>query len=41
MNTVEKAIWYIEGHFSGGITLDDIAASAGLSRFTCHVPLRL
>ena len=33
MNTVEKAIWYIEGHFSEGITLDDIAASAGLSRF--------
>lgn len=33
MNAVEKAIWFIEGHFSEAITLDDIAASAGLSRF--------
>ncbi|MEK1888036.1 MAG: AraC family transcriptional regulator [Phyllobacterium sp.] len=33
MNAVEKAIWFIEGHFAEGITLDDIAASAGLSRF--------
>jgi AraC family transcriptional regulator len=33
MNPVEKAIWFIEGHFAEGITLDDIAASAGLSRF--------
>ena len=33
MNAVEKAIWFIEGHFSETITLDDIASSAGLSRF--------
>jgi AraC family transcriptional regulator len=33
MNPVEKAIWFIEGHFAEDITLDDIAASAGLSRF--------
>ncbi len=33
MNSVEKAIWFIEGHFAEDITLDDIAASAGLSRF--------
>lgn len=33
MNPVEKAIWFIEGHFAEDITLDDIAASAELSRF--------
>lgn len=33
MNPVQKAIWFIEGHFAESITLDDIAASAGLSRF--------
>lgn len=33
MNPVEKAIWFIEGHFAEDITLDDIAASAGISRF--------
>lgn len=33
MNPVEKAIWFIEGHFAEDITLDDIAASVGLSRF--------
>ncbi|QND53154.1 AraC family transcriptional regulator [Phyllobacterium sp. 628] len=33
MNPVEKAIWYVEGHFAEEITLDDIAGVAGLSRF--------
>ena len=33
MNPVKRAIWFIEGHFAEEITLDDIAASAGLSRF--------
>lgn len=33
MNSVEKAIWYVEGHFAEEITLDDIADVAGLSRF--------
>jgi AraC family transcriptional regulator len=30
---VGKALWYIETHFGGEITLDDIAAAAGVSRF--------
>lgn len=34
MNPVEKAVWYIESHFTGEISLDDIAAAGGLTRFT-------
>lgn len=30
---VEKAIWFIESHFSEEITLDDLAGVCGLSRF--------
>jgi AraC family transcriptional regulator len=33
MNAVGKAIWFIETHFSEEISLDDIASSAGLSRY--------
>src|SRR5260221_8800106 len=33
MNAVGKAIWFIETHFSGDISLDDIARSAGVSRY--------
>lgn len=30
---VEKAIWFIESHFSGAVALDDVARVCGLSRF--------
>ncbi|MCV0396345.1 MAG: AraC family transcriptional regulator [Rhizobiaceae bacterium] len=30
---VERAIWYVESHFSRGVTLDDVAGVCGLSRF--------
>lgn len=30
---VEKAIWFIESHFAGNITLDDVAKVCDLSRF--------
>jgi len=33
MNAVEKALWFIESHFGGEITLLDIANTAGVSRF--------
>src|SRR5258706_14263339 len=33
MNAVGKAIWFIETPFSGNISLDDIARSAGVSRY--------
>jgi AraC family transcriptional regulator len=33
MNPVAKAIWFIESHFAEDISLDDIAAAAGVSRF--------
>lgn len=33
MNLVDKALWYIESHFGGEITLQEIAASGGVSRF--------
>lgn len=33
MNPVEKALWFIESHFAGEITLDEIAAVAGVSRY--------
>jgi AraC family transcriptional regulator len=33
MNPVEKAIWFIEGHFAQPLDLDDIAEAGGISRF--------
>lgn len=33
MNAVEKALWFIESHFAGEITLEDIANTVGVSRF--------
>src|SRR5262245_8368093 len=30
---IEKAIWFIESHFSRDITLDELAGICGLSRF--------
>jgi AraC family transcriptional regulator len=33
MNAVGKAIWFIETHFSEDVSLDDIAKSAGVSRY--------
>jgi AraC family transcriptional regulator len=33
MTPVGKALWYIESHFNLAISLDDIAAVAGVSRF--------
>src|SRR5215467_7231858 len=33
MDAVGKAIWFIETHFSDDISLDDIAKSAGVSRY--------
>ena len=33
MNAVGKAIWFIETHFSENVSLDDIAKSAGVSRY--------
>ena len=33
MNPIGKALWYIEAHFREEVTLDDIAAVAGVSRF--------
>jgi AraC family transcriptional regulator len=33
MNAVGKAIWFIETHFSEDIALDDVAQSAGVSRY--------
>lgn len=33
MSAVGKAIWFIETHFADDISLDDIARSAGVSRF--------
>jgi AraC family transcriptional regulator len=33
MNAVGKAIWFIESHFAGELSLDDVAAAAGLSRY--------
>jgi AraC-like DNA-binding protein len=33
MNPVTKALWFIEGHFAGEITLAAIAEAAGVSRF--------
>src|SRR5450755_2707785 len=33
MSAIGKAIWFIETHFAGDISLDDIARSAGVSRY--------
>ena len=33
MTPVGKAIWFIESHFAGEISLDEIARSAGVSRY--------
>ena len=33
MNPVSKALWFIESHFAGELTLTEIAASAGVSRY--------
>src|SRR3954447_9424919 len=33
MNPAQKALWYIESHLSNPLTLDEVAAIAGVSRF--------
>jgi AraC family transcriptional regulator len=33
MNPVGKALWYIENHFAGDVSLDDIAKIGGVSRY--------
>ena len=33
MNPAQKALWYIESHLAQALTLDDIAAIGGVSRF--------
>src|SRR5689334_2234559 len=33
MNPAQKALWYIESHLAGELTLDDISGVAGVSRF--------
>src|SRR3977135_79962 len=33
MNPAQKALWFIESHLAGGLTLDEIAGVAGISRF--------
>src|ERR1700692_7219 len=33
MNPAHKALWYIESHLADALTLDEIAAIAGISRF--------
>src|ERR1700682_2006497 len=33
MNPAQKALWYIESHLADELTLDEIAAIAGISRF--------
>lgn len=33
MNPAQKALWFIEGHLAGALSLDEIAAIAGVSRF--------
>lgn len=33
MTPLEKALWYIDRHFESPLTLDAIAACAGVSRF--------
>jgi AraC-like DNA-binding protein len=33
MNPAQKALWFIESHLAEGLTLDEIAGVAGISRF--------
>src|SRR5215471_21383076 len=33
MNPAQKALWYVEGHLSDELTLDEIASVGGVSRF--------
>jgi AraC family transcriptional regulator len=33
MNPAQKALWFIEGHLAGALSLDEIATVAGVSRF--------
>lgn len=33
MNPAQKALWFIESHLAGALTLDEVAAIAGISRF--------
>src|SRR6202161_2599188 len=33
MNPAQKALWFIEGHLAGELTLDEIAGVGGISRF--------
>jgi AraC family transcriptional regulator len=33
MNPAQKALWFIESHLAGALTLDEVAAIAGVSRF--------
>ncbi|TPK93956.1 helix-turn-helix transcriptional regulator [Mesorhizobium sp. B2-4-16] len=33
MNPTEKALWFVESHLPDAISLDEIAASSGVSRF--------
>jgi AraC family transcriptional regulator len=33
VSPAEKALWYIESHFSREVTLDDVAGAAGVSRY--------
>ena len=38
MNPIRKALWFIESHYAGEITLDEIADVAGVTRFhLCRV----
>src|SRR5246500_1713643 len=33
MNPAQRALWYIESHLAGPLTLDDVSAVGGVSRF--------
>jgi AraC family transcriptional regulator len=33
MNPAQKALWFIESHLAGELTLDEIAGIGGVSRF--------
>jgi AraC family transcriptional regulator len=33
MNPAQKALWFIESHLAGALTLDEVAAVAGVSRY--------
>lgn len=33
MDLIGKAVWYIETHFGGELTLDEVAGAAGMSKF--------